>query len=90
MSCKFSFNFGVIFIKKVFDFQYEKIIFNCQPSHFSPYLTVDLDGTNFSQEQVSFAKMIPNTSTLHIIRKLLPFTFPETKNSYILVMRRLE
>ena len=34
-----------------FDFQYEKIIFNCQPSHFSPCSAVPVRGVKALQKQ---------------------------------------
>ena len=46
-----------------FDFQYEKIIFNCQPSHFSPCSAVPVD-INCKQLQLMFISYSPNSITV--------------------------
>ena len=53
-----------------FDFQYEKIIFNCQPSHFSPCSAVPVIGI-YSLLRAGYNIVCENIDSSDVIRNVL-------------------
>ena len=53
-----------------FDFQYEKIIFNCQPSHFSPCPAVPVIGI-YSLLRAGYNIVCENIDSSDVIRNVL-------------------